>query len=611
MFRRQEETLAPDPSFAADLKELGFFINNVGHIRMIEAPDKQYLFNSTNNERVNEVLREAMQVCVRKESEKRLSALGLARVYLPDFSTTKPDGPHVAILAPRPEILKTRKRIVVIINDALQDLGILSYRQLQRELGVNGGSIVNFVKEMRKRSTAVDAAEKIEDIFDDGYAIQDDNDTPALVVMNTGQLLYSHKHNTAMTMRSWSAMPRKSVVHDMIRIHDEENRVQGHRSPKEHIKSVFDKVLCNPHRVASDAEVYIIAIEDGTANVVSVLSEDFGKYGARITAMALIHSIIDESQIKHPNLRAFLHQRTRQWKYSDVTSDPCHCVNLPDDYEDCFEGEPYGTYSSTADSLKQVCWNEDLPVPGALSSITKTLHRVALTVTAPKLNDAAVVASATDTEWSTGQSVICPTFAGGSESSGECVFTNPTVQHTILSFFEEVAQDPENYRNPSFKIYTETPQPTPENALILSADDLTVFDHKSLLPEMTPEQAELGEERQKLNDMRVALQACPLNPELEKGRERLIKKIQDKETEIDGLEKKALATGSLKAGEAMEKRENWKPQKEGPKVAFAGTMVDSELLKAAGMFETADLELSKLGGSVGDDNNDDDQKAFI
>lgn len=36
-------------------------MNSLGHIRMIEAPEKQYVFHSTNNERVNEVRREAMQ----------------------------------------------------------------------------------------------------------------------------------------------------------------------------------------------------------------------------------------------------------------------------------------------------------------------------------------------------------------------------------------------------------------------------------------------------------------------------------------------------------------------------------------------------------------------
>lgn len=61
MFRRIEDTMQADPSLPADLKELGFFINDTGHIRLINAPDKPFVFNATNNERVNEVRREVFQ----------------------------------------------------------------------------------------------------------------------------------------------------------------------------------------------------------------------------------------------------------------------------------------------------------------------------------------------------------------------------------------------------------------------------------------------------------------------------------------------------------------------------------------------------------------------
>ena len=158
--------------------------------------------------------------------EQRLSYLGLNCIHLPDFAMTKPNGPHVPILAPLPEVLKTRKRIIVLVNDTMQDLGIFAYRQLQRELGINGGSVVNFVKEMIKRSSADNDAEKDASIFRDGYVLEDKATTPALIVLNTGQLLYSHKYDQAMTLRSWSAMPRKSVAHDMIRIHDEDIRIE-------------------------------------------------------------------------------------------------------------------------------------------------------------------------------------------------------------------------------------------------------------------------------------------------------------------------------------------------------------------------------------------------
>lgn len=203
----------------------------------------------------------------------RLAHLGLNRIHLPQFTTDKPDGPNIPILAPAPERLKASKRVFVLVNDTLQDLGILSYGQLQRELGINGGSVVNFAKEMIKRSCTNNTAEQDAEIFQDGYKLQNDSATPALVIMNTGQLLYSHKYRQAMTMRSWSAMPRKSIAHDMVRIH-EENHVQGHRTAKEHVKTVFDQVLCNPDRIAADAEIYVIAIENGTENVLSLLADD-------------------------------------------------------------------------------------------------------------------------------------------------------------------------------------------------------------------------------------------------------------------------------------------------------------------------------------------------
>lgn len=215
--------------------------------------------------------------CSRAEVIERVSKLGIRQLYLPQFSTTKPNGPHIPILTPPLETLKARKRIIVVINDTVQDLGILAYRQLQRELGVNGGSVVNFAKEMIKRSAVTNDTEKSDistSIFHDGAGAMDDSEIPGLIVMNTGQLLYSHKYKRAMTIRSWYALPRKSIAHDHIRIHDQENYVEGHRTSTEHIKTVFDELLCNPDRIATEAEVYVIAIEGGVDNVLEVFRTD-------------------------------------------------------------------------------------------------------------------------------------------------------------------------------------------------------------------------------------------------------------------------------------------------------------------------------------------------
>jgi len=217
------------------------------------------------------------KACSRAEVIERMSKLGIRQLYFPQLVPTKPDGPHVPILAPPEAILKARKRIVVIVNDSLQDLGVLAYRLLQRELGLNGGSVVNFAKEMLKRSALFDGTEApmtMQNIFEDGAGVEKDNEIPGLVVMNTGQLLYSHKHNRSMTIRSWCALPRKSIAHDHIRIDQQENYVEGHCSPIQHVKSVFDKLLCNPDFVSPDAEVYIVAIEGGANYLLDVFKAD-------------------------------------------------------------------------------------------------------------------------------------------------------------------------------------------------------------------------------------------------------------------------------------------------------------------------------------------------
>ncbi|KAF2820106.1 hypothetical protein CC86DRAFT_361760 [Ophiobolus disseminans] len=590
MLRRKEDTIDADPVFAADLKELGFFINDLGQFRMIGAPEKEYIFHATNNERVNEMRREGMQECQRRETEKRLFLLGINRIYLPEFTITKPDGPHVPILAPAPEVLKVRKRIIVVVNDTIQDIGILAYRELQRGLGVNGGSAVDFVKRIIKRSATGDAAKKYEDIFNDGFKLEDDADTPALVVLNTAQLLYSHKHNKALTLRSWSAMPRRSVTHDMINIH-EENSVEGHRNPKEHVKSVFEDVLFNPARVAPDAQIYLIALESGTETMLSILGEEFEKYSSRVTAMALVHSLMYDAQIQDPHLLAFLHQRTREWRHSDLTNDPQNCTALPENY--CSEGSP-----PTEKIIEHIAWNEDVSKGGALSTITNALHRLAVSVTPTmKKEEPASVAPVAEADlWSSGQAAICPTFAGGPESTGECILTYPAVQEAVLSFFEEVAQNPENYCNPKFKIYSAAPQPSPDNPLALDPEDPNVAGFSTLVPEMTLEQAEVDMAKEHLKHMKSSLQACSANvPELHEGRKKLVAKIAKQQVKIQELEQAALATGGLTAGQAPKARANWKPPKEGVPVEFLGATVDSELLKGAGMVGTAAAALEALG----------------
>ncbi|KAF2467173.1 uncharacterized protein BDR25DRAFT_376025 [Lindgomyces ingoldianus] len=593
MFRRVEEGLPPDASYPADMKKLGYFINEAGHIRMIAYPDQGFQYHFSNQERHNEVHREAIQICWRQEVADRLAALGLSKLYLPTLTTTKPEAqPHIPILAPPAKILKSRKRVVVIINDSLQDLGILAYRQMQRGLGLNGGTIVNFAKEMVHRST--ESGDEF-DIFRDRAGVEGkEKDIPGLIVMNTGQLLYSHKYNEALTVRSWLSMPRKSICHESIKIHEVENRVEGHRTPEEHIKTVFDRIIKNPDFVAPDAEVYAIGIENGADYLLDVLNGDMDKYGSRITALALAQPSYVSSQICNANLKAFLRQRARKWILSPLSSDPHDCVEMPPSAVRA-DGAP--TSSQTAKPSKPVSWLETLVPPTSVPAISGLLNRFSLS-TAHQAQSSREPSYDSDD-----RSPICPAFAGGLSSIGECVFTNSELQKCILNFFEEVAQNPAEFRNPDFKVIIADPmQAEWEHAAEegQGEDDEDAGYRELLPPGMSPEREEIDDQKARLINMKESLKATPKNdPELEMGRQGLEKRIVKAEHELQELVTKAMATGALKHGEAQEVRDKWETVGNGPKIPFAGTMVDSELVKGAGLLDTAEEALANLEEEIG------------
>ena len=113
-----------------------------------------------------------------------------------------------------------------------------------------------------------------EKLAKDGARIEKEENIPGLIVLNTGQLLFSHKLNQALSNRSWTALTRKSITHDLVKIHEVENRVEGHRTAAEHIKTVFDTVVKNPDFVSPEAEVFVVAIENGVERLIEVLNKD-------------------------------------------------------------------------------------------------------------------------------------------------------------------------------------------------------------------------------------------------------------------------------------------------------------------------------------------------
>jgi len=316
MFRRLEASLPPDMVFPTDLEKLGlvlrrytttpntsnsysYYINEVGEIRKIAAPTEYFQYYISNNARVNEMHREAFngkyrnrntQVlvlkrgyleCIRELILSRASCSAVKRLYLPQLTIEKPPEPAVPILITSPNSLRRSKHVIVVVNNPMQDLGVWSYHVLSNQGGLVPGSILSIVEDMAvacKRGQNRTLTNSLSDSGQPAYLESMEeasvlDELSGLVMLNPGQLMYSHRSNKTVTAASWSAMPRPSAVHPGIVFDAAKNTIPGHHTLQEHLQSVFCNVINNPDYVSPDAYLYFVGIDDGGNALVSFLND--------------------------------------------------------------------------------------------------------------------------------------------------------------------------------------------------------------------------------------------------------------------------------------------------------------------------------------------------
>lgn len=255
------------------------------------------MFRATDNERFNEVRKEAVNGAIRKELKKRMIKEGMQVWYLPQLRTRKPKEAHVPILTTPPEILRRCKRVIVVVNEDSQDLGVFAWRDVGGEPGLDGGSVLGIVKELNRRFTnpvngswpvgqesssdsddtltaevpsgCNEATQVAKDLKKIHYP-----DAPGLIVLNPGQLRYSLKENRAMNTITWHDRPRKSALHPMSPVDEDWNTVPGHRNALQHIKWVFDRIATDSNWVSPKAEIYVVALNSGARHMLQLLDEE-------------------------------------------------------------------------------------------------------------------------------------------------------------------------------------------------------------------------------------------------------------------------------------------------------------------------------------------------
>ncbi|KAL4936022.1 hypothetical protein BDV06DRAFT_233771 [Aspergillus oleicola] len=329
MFVYRREDLPADAVFPADLEKLGYFINDKDQIRKISDSTQEFQFKINRNDRWNDVQRGAMNECIRNIVLPRLHDLGLVTLRLP--LTSGPSKPHVPILVSKN--LAKASRIILVFGEPVQDLGIWAYRTVGAE-GINAGSAVDFVRavlhpESTSQVNGTNTCTNTTALASNSHSFSPKGDT-ALVLANTGQLIWHCGQGKAMTHATRLALPRASAV-DPPLAETERNKIPGHANWQEHVTSVFEDILAARGRlVRSDVKIQAIGASEGGMAVVRYLRANWQTWQQHISAICLANPLhkaaydlstsnptsTETSNSLFPSFASFLSSRCRSYLLS-------------------------------------------------------------------------------------------------------------------------------------------------------------------------------------------------------------------------------------------------------------------------------------------------------
>lgn len=167
-----------------------------------------------------------------------------------------PIEPHVPILV-SPN-LNQAPRIIVVFGEPVQDLGIWAYRAIGEE-GINIGSTVNFTKAVLGEGSDKERTDS------DGTR----TDT-ALVLANTGQLIWHCAKSRAITNQTWLASPRPAGNWGQTTM-SHRNRIPANGDWRDHVQYVFEEVVWK--NLGDTTRVDVIGMSEGGLSAIKFLKE--------------------------------------------------------------------------------------------------------------------------------------------------------------------------------------------------------------------------------------------------------------------------------------------------------------------------------------------------
>lgn len=218
-----------------------------------------------------------------------------------------PSDRHVPIFV-SPDV-SAKSRVVVVLGEPTQKLGLLAGRVANGPGGIDKGSMVSVVREIRRqKSTASDPS------------------PPGVVLANTGELYWWPRGQRALTVSDSAAVPLPSLVHAGVKYVDGVNDVPGNRNPEEHVAYVFDEVLRT--MMSKDCRVSVVAIGQSCELVARFLDSTaaWERWCEHLDAALLLGTVYPVEDLANDALKTFLARKSRGYILS---SDPLDAPLAP------------------------------------------------------------------------------------------------------------------------------------------------------------------------------------------------------------------------------------------------------------------------------------------
>ncbi|CAK7231147.1 hypothetical protein SCUCBS95973_007811 [Sporothrix curviconia] len=309
MFRRLWTGLPDTPKFPADLEKLGYFVNEEDQIRNIKDPKYYFKYFIDRNMYYNDSQRFSF-TAVQRIVFGRLATLGLRPVRLP--LGVREDEPHLLVLAT--EDLATADRVLLFVGETAQDLGILAHRVVGGGGGIEQGSILSMVRQIRGPEAVAAAA-----------AATSKTSVPAVLIANPSELFWWPDAHRSLSLPAVEGMPRPSAAHLAPRKFPGRNTIPGHETAEAHVASVFKELLArdDSNDNAPSPRITAIAIAGGADALETFLddADHWQRWGPHMDSLVVLGGLYEEHRIKTDAFRAFLRQRGRAYIASEAPVD--------------------------------------------------------------------------------------------------------------------------------------------------------------------------------------------------------------------------------------------------------------------------------------------------